>query len=221
MTARTYLQATSNAAAQVRQASQDWTGWCLKFCRIMYGVAAKWPDAITAWNQAKYKHTTGVPPKGALVFWAVGKFGHIAISDGGGYVYSTDIKRRGKVDRVPITYVTSHWNATYRGWTEDINGVRVITVAVPKAPPKVSLKALQYHAQHGTGKYSPANSADMVKMVKQRLVNVGFGTDANSFATCYAKWQAHLGYRGKAADGIPGLTTLKVLARNSGWTVVS
>lgn len=218
---KTYLEALANAAAQVKKASQDWTGWCLKFCRIMYGVAALYTEADLAWDKAKYRHTTGVPPKGALVFWRVGKFGHIAISDGGGYVYSTDIMRRGKVDRVPITYVTSHWRATYLGWTEDINGVRVITVAVPKAPPRVSLKALQYHAAHGTGKYSPANSADMVAMVKKRLVNVGFGKDSNSFATCYQLWQKHLGYSGKAADGIPGLTTLKVLARNSGWTIVS
>lgn len=221
MSARTYLEALSWAIAQVKSASRDWTGWCLVFVRSCFNVPAKYPSAIEAWSHAKYKHTGGVPPKGAPVFWRVGKFGHIAISDGGGYVYSTDILRRGKVDRVPITYVTSHWKATYLGWTEDVNDVRVITVQIPKAPPRVSLKALQYHAQHGTGKYSPADSGAMIKMVKQRLINVGFGKDENSFATCYALWQKHLGYRGKAADGIPGLTTLKVLARNSGWTVVS
>ena len=230
MTARTSAQATSAAIAEAANASRDWTGWCLKFVRIMLGVAASYPSAIAAWNGAQYKHTTGTPPKGVPVFWRIGEFGHIALSDGGGYCYSTDILRRGEVDRVPIAKIRSRWGATYLGWTEDLNSVRVYAppaskpaTAKPSAAKKnpVSLKALRYHASHGTGKYSPASSGPMCEGVKRRLVQLGCGGGSSSFASCYAAWQRKLGYTGKAADGIPGADSLKKLAAKSNWTVVA
>lgn len=227
MTARTSLQSISAAAAEEQSASRDWTGWCLKFVRIMLGVAASHPSAIKAWDGAKFKHTTGTPPKGVPIFWRIGEFGHVALSDGNGYCYSTDILRRGKVDRVPIARIASRWGAKYLGWTEDLNGVRVYTPPKPPAakPPakktQVSLAALRYHAKHGTGDYSPASSGPMCEGVKRRLVQLGCGTDANSFARCYAAWQRKLGYKGKDADGIPGMTSLKALAAKSNWTVVA
>ena len=41
---------------------------------------------------ARYRHTDGsTPPRGALVFWTTSNVaGHIAISAGGGYVWTTD-----------------------------------------------------------------------------------------------------------------------------------
>lgn len=229
MTARTSMQATSAAATEERSASRDWTGWCLKFVRIMLGVAASAPSAITAWNMANYRHTTGTPPKGVPVFWRIGEFGHIALSDGGGYCYSTDIVRRGEVDRVPIAKIRSRWGATYLGWTEDLNGVRVynppkMTTPAAKPPAKknpVSLAALRYHATHGTGDYRPASSGPMCEGVKRRLIQLGCGSASNSFAACYAAWQRKLGYTGKDADGIPGAASLKALAAKSNWSVVA
>lgn len=222
------VQATSAAAAQVQSASRDWTGWCLMFVRLMLGVAMNFPSAISAWKNAKYKHTTGTPPKGVPVFWDIGKHGHVALSDGGGYCYSTDILRKGKVDRVPISKIASRWGARYLGWTEDLNGVRVYTPPSKPATAKpstkqnpVSLAALRYHATHGTGKYSPASSGPVCEGVKRRLIQLGCGTDASSFASCYAAWQRKLGYTGKDADGIPGMASLKTLAATSNWTVVA
>lgn len=231
MTARTSAQSTSAAVAEVIRASRDWTGWCLKFVRIMLGVASSYPSAIAAWNGAKFKHTTGTPPKGVPVFWRIGEFGHIALSDGGGYCYSTDILRRGEVDRVPIAKIASRWGARYLGWTEDLNGVRVYTPpgkpssAKPPTKPSakknpVSLSALVYHATHGTGQYSPASSGPMCEGVKRRLIQLGCGGASNSFAACYAAWQRKLGYTGKDADGVPGAASLNALAARSNWTVV-
>lgn len=221
-------EATSAAASQVASASRDWTGWCLMFVRLMLGIAMKYGSAIAAWNGAQFKHTTGTPPKGVPVFWNIGQHGHVALSDGGGYCYSTDILRRGKVDRVPIAKIASRWGARYLGWTEDLNGVRVYTppskpaTAKPSAKQNpVSLAALRYHATHGTGKYSPASSGPMCEGVKRRLVQLGCGSASNSFAACYAAWQRKLGYTGKDADGIPGMASLKALASKSNWTVVA
>lgn len=227
----TSLQATSAAAAQVSSPSQDWKGWCLKFVRIMLGVGPQYNSAIDAWNGAKYKHVTGTPPKGVPVFWRTSSFGHIALSDGNGFCYSTDIRRTGKVDRVAITEIHQRWGATYLGWSEDLNGVRVYNVptapsgggvaAKPPTGPKVpvSLAALQYHAKNGTGKYSPAASGPMCEGVKRRLIQLGCGTSASSFASCYAVWQRKMGYQGKDADGVPGQVSLNALAAKSNWTV--
>lgn len=225
--ARTSVEATQAAAREVQSASRDWQGWCLKFVRIMLGVAASYNSAIDAWSGAKKKHPSGTPPKGVPVFWAIGKFGHVALSDGNGWCYSTDIRRRGKVDRVPISEIHARWGATYLGWTEDLNGVTVYNPPKPpaSAPAKaggvnpVSLSALQYHALYGTGKYSPASSGPVVEAVKRRLVQLGCGTEASSFRSCYAVWQRKLGYQGSAADGIPGRTSLIALAKKSNWTV--
>lgn len=87
--------------------------------------------------------------------------------------------------------------------------------------PVVDLSALVYHARYGTGKYNPASSGPMCEGVKRRLVNLGYGTAANSFRTCYAEWQRALGYRGDDADGIPGMTSLLKLAAKSNWKVVA
>jgi hypothetical protein len=218
----TVSDALARAAAEARRPSRNWRGYCLMFCRMQFGVAAKYGSAIVAWNNAKYKHTTGVPPRGTFVFWSIGKYGHIAISDGNGYCWSTDIRGAGTVARVPITEIRSRWGARLLGWTEDVNGVRVYTPpAAPPARPIVSLKAAQYHAEHGTGKYNPASSAASVEGIKRRLVQLGCGTPASSFKTCYAAWQRKLGYKGTSADGVPGLKTFSELARRSNWRVVA
>lgn len=87
--------------------------------------------------------------------------------------------------------------------------------------PVVDLSALVYHATYGTGHYNPASSVEMVSMVKLRLIALRMGTAANSFRSCYAAWQRHLGYTGDDANGIPGMQSLTVLANNSGWRVVA
>lgn len=89
------------------------------------------------------------------------------------------------------------------------------------AKPVVDLSALVYHATYGTGHYNPASSVEMVGMVKLRLIALRMGTAANSFRSCYAAWQRHLGYTGDDANGIPGMASLTVLANNSGWRVVA
>lgn len=91
----------------------------------------------------------------------------------------------------------------------------------PKVQPVVDLSALVYHAQHGTGKYSPASSGSMCEGVKRRLVQLRCGSADQSFRTCYAAWQRNLGYKGSDADGIPGMTSLQKLAAKSNWKVVA
>ncbi|MFE7244406.1 hypothetical protein [Streptomyces sp. NPDC057580] len=37
----------------------------------------------------------------------------------------------------------------------------------------------------------------------------------------YAQWQRHLGYKGKAADGVPGIRSLTALGKRHGFKVVA
>jgi hypothetical protein len=102
-----------------------WRGLCLSFVRQAFGARGGQYDAKSAWHQAKHRHSHGTPPKGAAVFWLGHTHGHIAISVGGGKCLSTDIRRRGKADIVPISEIHRRWGLTYVGWSEDVNGVRL------------------------------------------------------------------------------------------------
>lgn len=114
-------------------------GWCLVYVQECFGIKAGdpgvtiAPDAIGAWRQAKVKHPETDPvkiPRGYPMFWSGGSagHGHIAISAGGGFCWSTDIKRIGFFDRVPVTQIHAQWGLTLLGWTEDLEGVTVQAV---------------------------------------------------------------------------------------------
>jgi hypothetical protein len=67
-----------------------------------------------------------------------------------------------------------------------------------------------------------------VKTVEAALVNAGLlekrfsdGHFGSSTVDAYARWQRRLGYSGSAADGIPGMTSLKKLGDKYGFEVVA
>lgn len=112
--------------------SQNWSGMCLKFTRTCLGVGALHASAFEAWRAAggalgANTHTLLAAPAGVPVFWSGGPhgYGHVAIADGQGYVWSSDILRAGKVDRVAISKIHDKWGLKYLGWSETLNGVRV------------------------------------------------------------------------------------------------
>lgn len=134
--ARAGMDAVAWASKQVAEPSRSWEGWCLMFVRSAFGVSAVHPSAEKAWYATERRRgTSTTPPPGVPVWWTNGRHGHVALSAGGGYVYSNDILRRGKIDKVSIAYITRTWGQTYRGWTEDINGVRVYSPPPPPAAP--------------------------------------------------------------------------------------
>lgn len=135
MNVRGPLQAIAWGRRQITDPSRDFTALCLMFVRMCYGVAARYPSARVAWEEAQHKHLTtdaGSIPAGALVFWRVGEFWHVALSIGAGRCLSTDVRRRGRVDVVRIDAIGVQWGAELLGWTEDVNGVRVFN---PDADP--------------------------------------------------------------------------------------
>lgn len=102
-------------------------GMCLKTCRLAWNISAKYPSAISAWDNTPKKNKFIDPmsaPIGATHFWKGGRFGHVAIqSHKAGYIWSTDIPDK---DFIGLTYYTSvkdKWGYKYLGWTNKLNGV--------------------------------------------------------------------------------------------------
>jgi uncharacterized protein YraI len=93
-----------------------WSGWCETFAWLAYGRRfAPYFSAIVqynAWHAAGYIRA-GVPPRGALVFYNIGVYGHVAVAVGNGQVVSTIgySNQRLPVAQHPYTYFPA-----YLGW---------------------------------------------------------------------------------------------------------
>jgi hypothetical protein len=146
-------EALANAARLSRDSVYVGVGYCLKTVRgPIYEVPALWPDANTAWYRADLdvdadntvdRHLTSDPhaiPRGAVVYWTNSRYGHVALSAGGGLCWSTDYRRPGYVDLAPIASLASWCGGRLVGWAEDLNGVDVW----PDAPDKPAKPAPRF-----------------------------------------------------------------------------
>ena len=101
-------------------------GMCLRTCRLAWGLPSHRPSAIAEWNSIpeKYKHADPTrAPVGAPHFFAVGKYGHIALqAEHEGFVWSTDAPKSDRVGLVDITWFSRNWRAKYLGWSSWLNG---------------------------------------------------------------------------------------------------
>lgn len=125
---RNSAQAIAWARNQIVNPSQNWYRLCQTFVHDCFGIGGGAPTAYDAWLNSSHKHSVSSGsqiPAGVPVFWSGGSAGHTAISIGGGNCISTDIKRVGKPDVASIDGITSSWNKTLLGWTEDDNGVYI------------------------------------------------------------------------------------------------
>src|SRR5690606_30439486 len=116
---RTLAGALNYAKSQVGKSG--WRRLCLAFVRSCWGIA---PSASTAaavgCSKTKRQSSDKIPPPRAAVWWdGPTAKDHVALSAGGGYVYSNDILSPGRIDKVKIDTITSRWGARYRGWSED------------------------------------------------------------------------------------------------------
>lgn len=120
---RTVQDVMSWGRKQMKEPTQDWSVLCQSFCRQAYGVPAWAPSAITAWAKiprAK-KHAGGSPalaPRGALLYYAIGKSGHVAIAAGiktNDKCMSNDYVAKGEIDYAPRSF--ARWGARYLGWS--------------------------------------------------------------------------------------------------------
>lgn len=185
-------------------------GQCLRTVRQYYNVGSKYGTAALCWYAANNKHRVRsgyAVPRGVPVYWTGGSrgAGHIAISVGGGLCLSTDWKRAGRIDYARIDDITRYWGLNFQGFANEVNDVVVWRPATQLGVVTLSNLHLGKRNQD-------------VQEVKKRLHNKGYrGMKLSSkrfglgLKRAYAKYQRHLGYTGRGANGIPGRTSLQKL----------
>lgn len=100
-----------------------WYRMCLGATAVEYGWNVSGiASAIQQWHtldRMGWSHPGDRdPPVGALLYWAGGTYGHIAIYIGGGKIVSNDIKRGGCMDIAEWDAPETQWGQRYLGWTE-------------------------------------------------------------------------------------------------------
>lgn len=107
-------------------------------------------DALDGWasEPKKTRHSDRNPPRGVPVAFGGGKYGHRAISLGGGKLRSTDMKNGryspGHTGTCSITDIEQHMGKYWLGWSETIDGYMIpkpakkkpVKLHAPKRPPK-------------------------------------------------------------------------------------
>lgn len=121
------------------------SGWCEKFVRTCFGFGQKYGSALQAWEDTKLRHKDIVnAPAGVPIFWnlhpkhALHKYGHVAISVGGGYCISTSVGSNKSIGKVGIAELTKAWGMSPLGWTEDYHGQRVWEPMAPAPAPSTT-----------------------------------------------------------------------------------
>lgn len=106
-------------------------GMCENFVASMYGAVGLggYGSAADQWAgiPGDLKHSGTDAPPGALVFWG-GGYGHVAISAGGGYVYTTDFSGDGKVSLVKASDITAGWGKPVSGWSQPYWGGHTVKI---------------------------------------------------------------------------------------------
>jgi hypothetical protein len=116
------------------------SGYCLAFTRECFDVGSYYASAIDAWNGAPDKHPgdRNPPPAVPLFFLSPSPYDHVVFGGSTGEIVTTfnDDVRRYTAGSGPevIAQIERDFEASYLGWTESINGVRVYAPAPP--PPE-------------------------------------------------------------------------------------
>ena len=118
-----YQRALGWANEQVKNPSRDWTRDCQMFARTAVGAKAFGTTALNAWQSTpeEHRHYTYPPPPGTIAYYANPRnpgAGHAVFVGDNGKVYSTDIKRTGKIDIVNWDTFKTTWGMQYLGWID-------------------------------------------------------------------------------------------------------
>jgi hypothetical protein len=98
-----------------------WQGHCAHTVACAYGRTYSGWDAYRGWEQTVEKHRRdgrqmSNPPRGALLFFKGGSYGHVCVSNGRRKAWTNDAPTTGRIGLVPITWFAAHWQSRYVGW---------------------------------------------------------------------------------------------------------
>lgn len=214
------------AIAAANGITTGYGGMCLKFVRTVFAVPAKYATARDARTHAAAFHATSNPaavPAGVPVFLGDN---HVAVSMGGGMMRTTN-----SVTNKVATVSIASWGKSYplRGWSEDLNGVRVYTApaaakpaAAPAAKPAAAKPAASSglvlksgstgqhvtNLQSGLRRVFPAYASESAVKRGQLIgVDGSFGPQTQAWVELFQS------KTGLAKDGVVGAATTAALAR--------
>ena len=99
--------------SQVSKPTQDWSNMCQSFSRQSLGMGGYGSSAKIAWSNVSSKYKVPITkasdsawwasiPQGSLLYSTHGTYGHAWVAMGSSKAYSTDYKRKGHIDVVPV-----------------------------------------------------------------------------------------------------------------------
>lgn len=161
--------------------------YCLQNVRLGFGIPAKYPNAITAWENTE-QHKNKSIPKGVDVplYYGYGVEGHINVRLANGKIWND-----GKIFSSLSAFEKAWSNVDYKGWGESINDVKVIGETMEKYKGH-SIKHwyTEYQRSH---KNSLARKAEIDRLKAQ----LGDSSDANLLGKALLPVLAKLGYKKK------------------------
>lgn len=119
---------------------QDYAGFCLRFVQSVNGSPARYASAWDAWLATEHKHETRDLPDVSVPCWfehwgtygeppTYGNWGHVVqYVPGAGFV-SSPVGKLGTYGQSwfgTLEEVERTFNARFVGWSEDINGLKVV-----------------------------------------------------------------------------------------------
>lgn len=202
--------------------SRSWYRDCLYFVRSCFNAPSYYGRAEWAYYGAQDRHTSWPPPPAVPVFWTNGTYGHVVISAGHGYCWSSDFLRYGYIDKVRIASITSGWGQHYRGWSEDINRVRVYHSDWWTLDISSTIHAARHKTAIPNGeklKQAIAKEVGMGEMKKNNTLGTGFREQYQKVQVKYLKATGQTVTK-TSADGIPGRGSLSWLGGRRGFNLI-
>ena len=126
---------------------ESYPGLCLSMQQKVWGAPVRYRTAWEAWNHTEFKHLdSDLPADISVPIWfdhwgtygeppIYGQYGHVATHVPGRGVLSNPARGLGQKWYPSIEACAKDCNATYVGWSEDINSVRVASFDNSPNPP--------------------------------------------------------------------------------------
>lgn len=136
--------------AWVGSSSRNWDQWCQAFvwnvCAKFGTAKSTYASAITAYHHSSIaSKNASTAPAGAIHYWSIGTYGHVAVGLGGERVLmgskNIDEKWGNNAGVTTVSRYTARTGAKYLGWSRT-NGVNSVSIAAATSTRVQQVKAL-------------------------------------------------------------------------------
>lgn len=140
------MAVTQSAGVTINPAVTTVAGWCLGFAQSVLGAPVNYRSATLAADAVTDMHPgMDIPPGIAVPVWfdhwgtygsppEYGNWGHVVVHMPNDRYLSSPLYGVGQQWWDSIDQIERAYNATFRGWSTDINGLTVATLGTPAIP---------------------------------------------------------------------------------------